>query len=68
MTKQKFTTKLASDFLNSFIPTLDLTLSDSNLQSIVTEALYNKFNDGSALCNFQNSQRNKFIIKFKYNN
>lgn len=66
MTQQKFTTKSASLFLEAFIPTLDLTLADAELEKIVKNALYEKFIDGKSLCYFQNWKRNSFIIKFKY--
>ena len=66
-TKTKFTSKSASAFLDAFIPTLDLTLSNADLQDIATQALRDRFIDSQALCNFQNYKRNSFIIKFKYN-
>ena len=67
MTQKKFTIKSASAFLDAFIPTLDLTRSDADLQETVRRALYDQFIDSQALCNFQNWKRNSFIIKFKYN-
>ena len=66
-TKTKYTAKSASAFLDAFIPTLDLTLSDVELQDLTTQALYDQFIDSQSLCNFQNWKRNSFIIKFKYN-
>ena len=66
-TKRKFTAKSASAFLDAFVPTLDLALSDAELEDAVRQSLYDQFIDSQALCNFQNWKRNSFIVKFKYN-
>ena len=64
---KNYTKKSASEFLNSFVPTLDLQASDSDLQSQVRKALFSNFRETQGLVDFINWKANSFIVKFKYN-
>ena len=64
---KNFTKKSASEFLNSFVPSLDLQSSDKDLQSQVRSALFGNFRETQGLVDFINWKANGFIVKFKYN-
>jgi hypothetical protein len=64
---KNFTKKSAGEFLNSFIPTLDLQSSDKDLQNQVRLALFGNFKETQGLVDFINWKANGFIVKFKYN-
>jgi hypothetical protein len=68
MKKQKFSKVKVSNFLNQFIPTLDLTQSDKDLQNVVRNEIYSNFEESQGLVDFINWKSNSYIVKFKYNN
>jgi hypothetical protein len=64
---KNFTKKSAGEFLNSFIPTLDLQSSDKDLQNQVRLALFGNFKETQGLVDFINWKANSYIVKYKYN-
>lgn len=67
MKKQTFSKIKAGQFLDQYVPTLDLTLSDMELQDIVRQALYDQFTYGPGVVYFINWKQNGYIVKWKYN-
>jgi hypothetical protein len=68
MNKQKYSKIKIGNFLDQFVPTLDLTKSDFELQNIVRKAIYDTFIESQGLVDFINWKMNSFIVKHKYNN